>query len=119
VRLTTSPPSYAECHEIWEPKTPGTTPALLRDSFTFTHFCWRLRQPQDHSAAGRIMSMKNSSDTIGNRTRDLPTCSSVPQPTTSPRTPFIGSPVSKFNACLVIGSDVKRPKALILDKQIL
>ena len=27
------------------------------------------------------MSMKNSSDTIGNRTRDLPTCSAVPQPT--------------------------------------
>ena len=27
------------------------------------------------------MSMKNSNDTIGNRTRDLPTCSAVPQPT--------------------------------------
>ena len=39
-------------------------------------------QPQGHSAAGRIMSMKNSSDTIGNRTRDLPTCSAVPQPST-------------------------------------
>jgi hypothetical protein len=26
------------------------------------------------------MSMKNSSDTIGNRTRDLPACSAVPQP---------------------------------------
>jgi len=25
------------------------------------------------------MSMKNSNDTIGNRTRDLPTCSAVPQ----------------------------------------
>ena len=25
--------------------------------------------------------MKNSNDTIGNRTRDLPTCSAVPQPT--------------------------------------
>jgi hypothetical protein len=38
VRLTTSPPSCAECHEIWEPKTPGTlwaTLGLLRDSFTF------------------------------------------------------------------------------------
>jgi hypothetical protein len=34
VRLITSPPSCAECHEIWEPKTPGTlwaTPDLLRD----------------------------------------------------------------------------------------
>jgi hypothetical protein len=37
VRLTTSPPSLAECHEIWEPKPPGTpwaTPGLLWDSFT-------------------------------------------------------------------------------------
>ena len=36
----TSPPSRAECHEIWEPKPPGNlwaTPGLLRDSFTFLH----------------------------------------------------------------------------------
>jgi hypothetical protein len=26
------------------------------------------------------MSMKNSNDTIGNRSRDLPVCSAVPQP---------------------------------------
>jgi len=38
VRLTTSPPSRAECHEIWEPKPPGTlwaTPGLFRDFFSF------------------------------------------------------------------------------------
>jgi hypothetical protein len=35
---------------------------------------------QSHSAAGRIMSMKNSNDTIGIRSRDLPVCSAVPQP---------------------------------------
>jgi len=34
------------------------------------------------------MSMKNSSDTIGNRTRDLPACSAVPQPTAPPRAPY-------------------------------
>jgi len=33
------------------------------------------------------MSMKNSSDTIGNRNRDLPACSAVPQPTAPPRAP--------------------------------
>ena len=44
------------------------------------HFCKRLSRPQDHSAAGRIMSKKNSNDTIGNRTRDLPACSAVHQP---------------------------------------
>jgi hypothetical protein len=32
--------------------------------------------------------MKNSNDTIGNRTRDLPTCSAVP-PTALPRAPRI------------------------------
>ena len=31
--------------------------------------------------------MKNSSDTIGNRTRDLQTCSAVPQPTALRRAP--------------------------------
>ena len=34
------------------------------------------------------MSMKNSSDTTGNRTRDLPTWSAVPQPTAPPRAPI-------------------------------
>ena len=33
------------------------------------------------------MSMKNSNDTIGNRTRDLLACSAVPQPTAPPRAP--------------------------------
>ena len=46
-----------------------------------THFCYRLSRPQSHSAAGRIMSMKGSNDTIENRTRDLLACSAVPQPT--------------------------------------
>jgi hypothetical protein len=40
-----------------------------------THFCQRLIRPQGHSAAERIMSMKNSNDIIGNRTRDLLACS--------------------------------------------
>ena len=30
---------------------------------------------------------KNPNDTIGNRTRDLPACSAVPQPNASPRAP--------------------------------
>jgi hypothetical protein len=29
--------------------------------------------------------MKNSNDTIGNRTSDLPACNAVPQPTATPR----------------------------------
>ena len=44
-------------------------------------------KPQGHSAAGGIMTMKNSNDTIGNRTRNLTVCSAVPQPTALPRAP--------------------------------
>ena len=42
-----------------------------------THFCWRLSSSQGHSAIGRIMSMKNSNDTIWDRTSDLPICSTA------------------------------------------
>jgi hypothetical protein len=34
------------------------------------------------------LSLKNSSDSIGNGTLDLPVCSAVPQPTAPPRTAF-------------------------------
>jgi len=37
-------------------------------------FCYRLSRPQGHSAIG----MKNSNDTIWDRTSDLPICSTVP-----------------------------------------
>jgi hypothetical protein len=43
-----------------------------------THFCQSLSWTQGHSVTGRIMSLKNSNDTIGNWTRDLPVCSIVP-----------------------------------------
>jgi len=49
---------------------PGNTPG--------THFCYRLSRTQGHSAIGRIMSMKNSNDTIWNRTSNLPICSTAP-----------------------------------------
>jgi hypothetical protein len=41
------------------------------------------------------MPMKKSTDTIGNRTRDLPACSAVPQPTAPPR-PRYGKMESRF-----------------------
>jgi len=40
--------------------------------------------PSSHGTAGMFKSMKNSSDTIGNRNLDLPACSAVPQPTAPP-----------------------------------
>jgi hypothetical protein len=39
--------------------------------------------------SGRIRSIEKSNDLIGNRTRDIPACSRVPQPTSLPRTPLI------------------------------
>jgi hypothetical protein len=61
--------------------SPTHRPPLPPGNIPGTYFCWRLSQPLGRSAAGRIMSMKNFNDTMGNRTRDLPACSAVPQPT--------------------------------------
>jgi hypothetical protein len=46
--------------------------------------------PQDHYVTGRIKLMRNPSNTIGNRTRDLPTCSAVPHSTTPPSALAVG-----------------------------
>ena len=47
-----------------------------------THFCQRVSRPQGHRAAGRNKAMRNPSDPNGNRARDLPACSALPQPNT-------------------------------------
>jgi hypothetical protein len=49
--------------------SPGNIPG--------TRFSKELSRLQGHSAAARIVSMKNSNDTNGDRTRDFPACSSV------------------------------------------
>ena len=67
-----------------------------------THFCCRLSQPQGHSVAGRIISMKNSYDTIRNRTHDLPVCSAVPQPTAQPCNPHTFSVLHVNTRCNVM-----------------
>ena len=56
---------------------PGSIPGA--------HFCYRLSQPQDHGAAGMVMSIKNENNIIRNRTRDLSACSVLPKPTAPPR----------------------------------
>jgi len=45
-------------------------------------------RPQNHSVERRMMSMKNSNDTTGNRNRDLAVCSAVTQPTAPQRVPM-------------------------------
>jgi hypothetical protein len=59
-------------------------PPLPTGNVPGIHFCKRMIRPQGHSATGRIMSLKNSSDTIGKRTRNLPVCSVAHQPLCHP-----------------------------------
>jgi hypothetical protein len=74
-----------------------------------TQFCYRLSVPQDHCAAGSIRSIEKWNDLIGNRTRDLPACSIVPQPTTPPpsRTIVLGStqPLTEMSTRNLIGGE--------------
>jgi hypothetical protein len=49
-----------------------------------------------HSVAGRIRSIEESSDLIGNRTHELPACSIVPEPTTLPHAPTVLSVEDPF-----------------------
>ena len=46
--------------------------------------------------------MINSSDTIGDCTRDLPACSAVPQPTAPPRAPYVEGYCFKISIKLLI-----------------
>jgi hypothetical protein len=52
-----------------------------------THSCYRLRQQQDHGAAGRIMSEKNFSNTIGNLIRHLLACTTATTTMFQPNAP--------------------------------
>ena len=79
--------SRQSAHEGGKFVSPTHRPPLPPENIPGTHFCWRLSSPQGHTAAGRIMSVKNNNDTIGNRTRDLPACSAVPRPPAPPRIP--------------------------------
>ena len=76
------------------PLPPWNTPG--------THFCQRMSRPQGHSATGRIMSPKNSNDTIGNQTRDLPVCSVAPSPLCH------RAPNSDFNGTQIFSTDFQK-----------
>jgi hypothetical protein len=86
--------SRQSAHEGGKVFSPTQRPTLPPGNIPGTHFCSRLGRLQGHSSAGGIISMKSSSDTIGNRTRDLPACSAVPQPTV--RAPYWNWYVSIF-----------------------
>jgi hypothetical protein len=71
--------SRQSAHESGKVVSPTHGPHLPPGDIPGTHFFYTLSRPQCHSASERIMSMKNFNDTIGNRTRDLPASSAVPQ----------------------------------------
>ena len=73
---------------------PGNIPGTL--------FYYRPSQPQGHSAAGRIMSIKNYKCTIEKRTFDLPAYRAVPQPTALPTAPVFRGTGSKIEASAVV-----------------
>jgi hypothetical protein len=52
---------------------------LLPGKIPGTHFCYRASRTPGFSAAGNISSIEKSNYLIGNRTRDLPGGSTVPQ----------------------------------------
>jgi hypothetical protein len=79
--------SRQSAHEGGKIVSPAHRPSLPPGNIPGIHFCKRLSRPQGHSAAARIMSIENSTYTIGNGTSDLPACIAVPQPTAPPRAP--------------------------------
>jgi hypothetical protein len=68
--------------------------------------------PQGHSAAERIRSIEKSNDLIGNRTRDIPACGIVPQPTTLPRTCTPLAPNIPLSTLFPNPLDVRDPGSL-------
>ena len=73
--------SRQSAQESGKAVSPTRRPPL--PSRNYSWYSILLSQRHGHSAAGRIISMKNSSD-IGNRTHDLSTCSASNCPTACP-----------------------------------
>ena len=72
--------SRQSAHEGGKLVSPAHRPPLPHRKYSWYSFLLETESTPDPSAAGRIMLLKNSNDTVGNRTRDLPACSAVPQP---------------------------------------
>ena len=106
--------SRQSAHEGGKDVSPTHRSPLPAGNIPGTHFCYRLSQPQGHNAAGRIMSMKNSNDTIGNWTRDLPTCSAVPQPTALQRAPHF----LKYNMKILLDFNAKWGETILSNRQL-
>ena len=73
--------SRHSAHEIDKVVRAAHRPPLPVVKTPSTYFRQKLSRIQGLSATGRIMSMKNPSDPIGNRNRDLSVCDGIPRPT--------------------------------------
>jgi hypothetical protein len=62
----------------------GSNSASNRNEYQEYFLGVKAESTPGHSRAGRIMSVKNSNDTIGNWNRNLRSCSAVLQPTVPP-----------------------------------
>lgn len=69
---------YRRGTEVWAPAGCGKV-VMLSALRAGRLYIQRLSRLKDHSAAGRIQPMKNYYNPIGNRIRDFPACSVVPQ----------------------------------------
>jgi hypothetical protein len=65
---------------IWEGCQPYASAVFTPRKYSWYSFLLEAESTPDHSATGRIMSIKNFNDTIWNRSRNLLVCSAVPQP---------------------------------------
>jgi len=59
------------------------------------------------------MFMEKSNETIGNRTRDLPACSAVPQTTVPPRAVWVSVGVLMLKQVVIISTTVLTLSPLI------
>jgi hypothetical protein len=63
IRLTTLPPSCADCFEVWEPQPPGilrASPGLYRDIFTFTFTVLGQLDPEGKVTTSHETSAQNT-----------------------------------------------------------
>jgi hypothetical protein len=70
--------------------------------------------PRDILRLVGLGQLKKSNDLIGNRIRDHPVCSTVPQPTTLPRTPSHKCYLRKFSSFLTENNSSAKANTLML-----
>ena len=76
----------------------------------------RLSRPKCRNADARITLLKNANDPILKRSRDLPACFRVPQPTAPPRNPATG--VAKQNPGQQMAEKVDKMMEFMLEQRV-